>query len=510
MKISACYIVKNEAQNLPRSLASLAGQVDEIIVVDTGSTDSTVDMARAAGAVVYAYAWQDDFAAAKNYALEQATGEWSVFLDADEFFSEGVNLRAGIKKYLQAQPQLEAVFVTLYNIDVDNNNAILNSNQVVRILKNAPYLRYQGAVHEQLVDVKSPERVLHYAYAGEEMAVNHTGYSSSIIRRKLERNLHLLQDSIEQGAPIEKNYGRLADCYFGLGYYQEALDCALQATQSPYQPIGHQGDAYHLALEAMQDLEYSVDDRLAVAQAAAEIVPDVPDFWGYQGAYLLERGDWQGAKVLLSKVFALCNSHQASHFTSLALRFRTMLADTYALGGEIAQARDLYLDSLSENKWYPEALTGYLDTFAAISDVEVQLHKIYSEAQEWAKLQDLLAVHGYISMELCGANPVAIVKDIQRNIQFLFVALLADELDFAQAMTKEQLKLLPESVQGIVRAYHGRSAGQPLNFDSYLSMLHAVCTYGTAEICDRYILLAAEFSEAERAKIAEQLKGGQA
>jgi len=83
-RVSACLIVKNEESRLPRALLSLRGLVDEIIIVDTGSTDRTRPIAEALGARVFATAWNDDFAAARNVGLAQASGEWILILDADE------------------------------------------------------------------------------------------------------------------------------------------------------------------------------------------------------------------------------------------------------------------------------------------------------------------------------------------------------------------------------------------------------------------------------------------
>ena len=88
LKISACAIVKNEEGNLPRWLACAKELADEMVVVDTGSTDRTAELAREAGASVYSFEWRKDFAAAKNFALRKAKGDWIVFLDADEYFSE--------------------------------------------------------------------------------------------------------------------------------------------------------------------------------------------------------------------------------------------------------------------------------------------------------------------------------------------------------------------------------------------------------------------------------------
>lgn len=83
-RISLCMIVKDEEELLPHCLASVQGAVDEMIVVDTGSSDRSPEIARQHGAVVVPFEWCDDFAAARNAGLEQASGDWILFLDADE------------------------------------------------------------------------------------------------------------------------------------------------------------------------------------------------------------------------------------------------------------------------------------------------------------------------------------------------------------------------------------------------------------------------------------------
>src|SRR5437016_1157295 len=84
-RLSFCAIVRNEAANIVRCLDSVAALVEEKIVVDTGSTDDTVALAEDCGATVSFFAWRDDFAAARNAAVEKATGDWILWLDADEF-----------------------------------------------------------------------------------------------------------------------------------------------------------------------------------------------------------------------------------------------------------------------------------------------------------------------------------------------------------------------------------------------------------------------------------------
>ena len=88
IRLSACTITKNEALNIKRSIDSYKEFVDEIIVVDTGSVDDTVEIAKNAGAKVFNFEWNNDFSAAKNFAIDNCTGDWIIFLDADEWFDK--------------------------------------------------------------------------------------------------------------------------------------------------------------------------------------------------------------------------------------------------------------------------------------------------------------------------------------------------------------------------------------------------------------------------------------
>ena len=86
--LSLCMIVKNEEANLGRCLESVKGVADEIIIVDTGSTDRTVEIARQHGAKIVSHQWDDDFAVARNVSLRAATSDWILVLDADEALDE--------------------------------------------------------------------------------------------------------------------------------------------------------------------------------------------------------------------------------------------------------------------------------------------------------------------------------------------------------------------------------------------------------------------------------------
>ena len=118
MKISACVIVKNEEVNLPLWLESMQDIADELVVVDTGSIDRTVQLAEAAGARVEHFRWVNDFSAAKNYAISKAKGDWILFLDADEYFPKEQRsmVRDAIERYRMHPRVTELVFL-LVNIE---------------------------------------------------------------------------------------------------------------------------------------------------------------------------------------------------------------------------------------------------------------------------------------------------------------------------------------------------------------------------------------------------------
>ena len=126
MKLSACVIVKNEEKNLPQWLSSMAQLADEMIVVDTGSEDNTKSLAHQAGAKVFDFTWIDDFAAAKNYAIEQASGNWILFLDADEYFApESVGRVREVIRKRGKNNRVAVLLCRLINIDRDRNTGLL-------------------------------------------------------------------------------------------------------------------------------------------------------------------------------------------------------------------------------------------------------------------------------------------------------------------------------------------------------------------------------------------------
>src|SRR5579859_2923905 len=146
-RLSLTMIVKNEAATLATCLASVAGIVDEIIVVDTGSTDGTQDIARQHGARVFDLPWPDSFAAARNESLRHARGQWLLWLDADEYFNEAN--RDKLRALLAQLPDDNAAYVLHQRSAAAGGSATLVGQ--VRLFRNHSDIRWDYRVHEQIL-----------------------------------------------------------------------------------------------------------------------------------------------------------------------------------------------------------------------------------------------------------------------------------------------------------------------------------------------------------------------
>ena len=191
-KLSVCLIVKNEEKFLGQCLKSVRDLASQIVVVDTGSMDRTVEIAREHGAEVHSFAWGDDFSAARNAALEHATGDWVLMLDADEELS-----REGREKLMPAMTDPAVMAWRLPMVDIGREAD--GRSYVPRFFRNAPGLFYIGRVHEQVfssIEVRRTEWGLENRI-GEATLIHH-GYTTELMRdrKKVERNLQLLERAI--------------------------------------------------------------------------------------------------------------------------------------------------------------------------------------------------------------------------------------------------------------------------------------------------------------------------
>ncbi len=223
IKISQCMIVKNEEQNIRRALSWGKGVVYEQIVVDTGSTDNTVQIAEEMGAKVFHFEWCDDFSAAKNYAIEQASGDWIAFLDADEYLSERDAHRIpGILKKTENM-SLKGGRIHLLRtawLHLNDEGKVFSVGQQDRIFRNIKGLRYKNRVHEVLTfsNGQLPR------YTAADLSIMHTGYMQSVSSEKGNRNIPLLKKSVEEDPENYDLWSYLGESYAGSDQAIEAIE----------------------------------------------------------------------------------------------------------------------------------------------------------------------------------------------------------------------------------------------------------------------------------------------
>ncbi|MGL4848008.1 MAG: glycosyltransferase [Clostridium sp.] len=220
--ISACIIAKDEEKHIGTCLKSLQGVVDEIIVVDTGSTDRTVEIAKSYGAKVYFKKWDNDFSLVRNEALEKATMDYIIYIDCDEYLvGDGwINLRKNLNK------RYEGYCLLLANI-IDGKKTL--AAQTFRIFKNRKNFRFVGKIHEQII------RSILKTYKESDIGflpieIYHLGYDEKEydIEKKKKRNFEIYEVYPEE----EKDgffYYNIAGEYSRAGLKEKALESYIKS-----------------------------------------------------------------------------------------------------------------------------------------------------------------------------------------------------------------------------------------------------------------------------------------
>lgn len=217
-RLSVCIVAKNEEENIRRALSSVRHLADEIILVDTGSTDNTIAIAESYGATVVHHPWNDDFSAVRNAALDHVTGEWVLMLDADEAVSE--TMAKSLPKRL-ADPQAEGYLNPVVNY-IDGRRA--TSAGVVRLFRNRPAYRFVGRVHEQ---ISESIEAAGGRIKPDSLVIEHYGYTDSEDQRKgrRERNMRLLELTLQEDPNRASTWFFLGQEHMALREYGQGAAC---------------------------------------------------------------------------------------------------------------------------------------------------------------------------------------------------------------------------------------------------------------------------------------------
>lgn len=265
--LSICMIVRNEAHNLPRILGSLDGLWDQLVIVDTGSEDNTIEVAQSYGAEIHLFRWCKDFSAARNYSISKATGDWVGIFDGDEELEEAD--RPVLTQYLQQDGTKNIIIQCL------NERSIgWSMHPMTRFFRRGKG-EFKGIVHNQLLtegeNTYLPVRMYHYGY----------NLPPDQQRKKHERSLELLQIEHEREPESTYCYRNTIRLLRGMGEFDSILNWAytldkglesgqLSITDGSFQSVCLDTGIAHYKL-------FQVDEAIKVFDAAIEKWPDFID-----------------------------------------------------------------------------------------------------------------------------------------------------------------------------------------------------------------------------------------
>ncbi len=377
MKISTCLIVKNESDNISRCLTSVKTVSDEIIIVDTGSTDDTIEIAQRFGARAYFYEWDNNFSNAKNFALNKATGDWIIFLDADEYFDANTpkNLLHVLKR-INNNKEYDAILFKMYHTE-GYNGRIISVNPTVRAFRGHNKIRFFGAIHEQPLN---KDNTLYAADITDySLVIYHTGYSSVLLPEKVNRNLEILKNEIANNNITNLTYYYMSSIYNNLNNPEESIKYALLALRYPgfektimaYQP-------YVFLIDNMLKLKdkYTFEEIEKYINEAITRFSTHPEIWYVIGNARKEQGDYTAAIESYRKALECNRNFELLLNNNFPARLDLVyfyLAELLQKTDEPVQALDYYVESLKVNKYSFDTVKGLYELIKNQEPVDIIL-----------------------------------------------------------------------------------------------------------------------------------------
>ena len=302
--ITACMMVKNEEEMLPRCLESIRGRVDEIVVVDTGSTDRTVEIARSFGARVHHHPWRNDFSLHRNQSISYASEKWVFIIDADEEYRPSPRASLREETALADEKGFDTLVMRVENLHREGTETVCSDS--LRVFRRNGRIRYEGIVHNELTGWGNPGsstgRIVHYGYD--------RGTASA--RRKFERTATLLRKQIAENPENAGAHMYLSCSHASLGQNEEALREALAAVDLvEAQGITnvHFTRAYYGAVRCLI-LEKRYGEAEALCERARARFGDQIDLYAALTMIRFETGDWEGVVASGIRYRELLEAHR--------------------------------------------------------------------------------------------------------------------------------------------------------------------------------------------------------
>lgn len=353
--LSLCMIVKNEEEFLDDCLTSVKGVVDEIIIVDTGSTDRTVEIAERHGARIFHTEWTGDFATARNESLRHATSDWILVLDADETIP--AEYHDELRKALRNKDNVgySLIIENLLGKDGESRQMAM----IFRLFQNRPDLRYEGIIHEQII--LSAQRT-GMPLGNSHARIIHRGYLNQYMdqRDKHQRNLAILLEQEKQEPKNPYVHFNLGQTYKLLSRYEDSERSFLHSLEllkagNVSHAVAYYANLY-FSLAELYRIVGKNEEAIDICNEAIEHYPTYPDVVFTKGHTMLNMGRYQEAiecfeqcRKFQGVVFAAGNDPSVTTYKSA-----NAMGVAYSRLGKQALAKQYFEKALKE--WpYPDA-----------------------------------------------------------------------------------------------------------------------------------------------------------
>jgi GT2 family glycosyltransferase len=354
--LSGCMIVRNNARTIAAAVGSLRRWVDDLVVVDTGSTDETPDICRRLGARVFHFPWCKSFSAARNESLRHARGRWIFWMDSDDTIDE-VNGRGVRELALRDWPADLLGFVVSVRCpskdpsDPDGYTRVTH----VKLIRNRPDLRFEGRIHEQILPaIQAASGRVEFT----DLFVVHAGYDTSPEgqKHKLERDLELLHLELDEQPDHPFTLFNLGMTYTDAGRHEEAINFLRRSLEHSSARSSHVRKAYAYLACGYKELG-DWRQAFAACEEGLGVVPGDPELRFHRAGLLHARGRLEEAA---QGYLDLLHYRPEPHYTSVNEGIsghlaRHNLALVYQDLGELARAQEQWQAILAERPGYPAA-----------------------------------------------------------------------------------------------------------------------------------------------------------
>jgi tetratricopeptide (TPR) repeat protein len=412
-RLSVSMIVRNEEQFLPGCLESLKGLADEIILVDTGSIDSTITIAKEHGAKIHAFPWIGDFSAARNESLRHCTGEWVLYLDADERVA--MESRKELLRIIR-NPKAFAFYCLIKAEEWLPKGPVRSIAPYPRLFRRFHGVCFEGRVHEQVIH--SIRRSGH-SIDSSNVVIEHLGYTQSqeVIVAKCHRNIDLLRKQLTEYPDDVNARFQLGNTLGMIGFEEEGISQLKEALGRPGTSKGLRSSILNGLARLCIDT-HRLDEAVGYGRSSLrEVSRQVTARWLLVTACMAQ-GDFHDAVKMLKEIVVIQNNPNRGTQMELAFDATIPFEQVFFRIGicfeqlrEIDQATEAYFEGLQFNDTYQDMLERFLRCVEESTDIVGSMKKLSALIEKKGESASLLnqVAHFHLKQnELSAAEEVLV------------------------------------------------------------------------------------------------------